>query len=333
MSFNLICTGDVMLGENVHHFKRGIVSRFGGKYTSLISDNVKEQLSTADLLLMNFEASLAEDDQLEKMTIDRAVYVAPVQSIELLKSIKTCVVVSVANNHFGQHGEISAAESIKKLEANGILVTGKNNRPLEIQKDGYQLSIYGVSLVKDNHFTGSYFKSNYNDLIDDLHLSEKSENEIRIISIHWGEEYFTLENENQRKLAGQLSAAGFDYIIGHHPHVIQPFSKIGNSSVIYSHGNFIFDQNFSGLTQKGLVSSISIPGGKTELFISQQRRFRVTGLKPVSSEQLEKFCKSAYHPKKPVMMRIRMKLELLKNFHELTWPIIHTFTSRMFFKK
>ena len=332
MSFKIICTGDVMLGENVHHFRRGIVSRFDGKYPSLISENVREQLSTADMLLMNFEASLAKDNQLKKMKIDRAVYVAPVQSLELLKSIKSQVVVSVANNHFGQHGTTSAKESIKILESNGILVTGKNNLPVEIEKNGFRASIYGVSLVKDNHFEGSYFKSSYSDLIADLKLSEKSANEVRIISIHWGEEYLTLENEKQRKLAGDLSAAGFDYIIGHHPHVIQPFSKIGDSSVIYSHGNFIFDQNFSGLTQKGLVSTISIPDGKTELFISQQRRFRVTALKQVSPEQLEKFCKSAYHPKKPVMMRIRMKLELLLKFYELNWPIIQTFTLRMFKK-
>lgn len=332
MSFKLICTGDVMLGENVHHFKRGIVSGFNGKYPLLISENVREQLSAADILLMNFEASLAKDNQLQKMKIDRAVYVAPVQSLELLKSIKTQVVVSVANNHFGQHGAASAKESIKILEANGILVAGKNNLPVEIEKNGYKSSIYGVSLVKDKHFSGSYFKSNYSDLIEDLQLSKKSEYEIRIISIHWGEEYFTLENEKQRKLAGELSAAGFDYIIGHHPHVIQPYSKIGNSSVIYSHGNFIFDQNFSGLTQKGLVSTISIPDDKTELFISQQRKFRVTGLKPVSPEQLEKFCKSAYHRGKPVMMRIKMKLELLLKFYELNWPIIQTFTLRMFKK-
>lgn len=329
MSFNIICTGDMMLGENVHHFQRGIVRKYWGKYPSLIADKVKKQLSAADLLLFNFEASLAKDEAMQKMGIERAVYVAPLQSLELLKTIGTQIIVNIANNHFGQHGLQSARDSIQFLESNGILVVGKSNVPLEIRRENHLLKIFGVSLVKDKHFEGAYFKSNYESLLTDLQLIPKPENEIWILSIHWGEEYLTLENKKQQILARELAGAGFDYIVGHHPHVVQPYARIGKTAVFYSHGNFIFDQNFSGLTQKGLVSMIRLPEGETELFLSRQKNFRLIDLKPISTDELTHLTKASFHRKQPAIMRIKMKLELLLRFYELNLSILRTFSGRL----
>lgn len=329
MSFKLVCSGDFMPGENVHHYRRGIVRKFSGKYPSLIADSVKKQLSYADFMLMNFEASLAEDIELQEMDIDRAVYVAPLQSLDLLKSIDTRVILNIANNHFGQHGLQSAASTIRHLESNGFLVTGKNNLPLEIIHDSQLLKIFGVSLVRDKHFEGAYFKSSYETIISDLQLGPKKENEIWLISIHWGEEYLTLPNKKQEILARELAGAGFDYIIGHHPHVVQPYAQIGKTSVFYSHGNFIFDQNFSQLTQKGLVSMIDLHESHIELFMSRQKKFKVIELVPISVESLMHFAKEAYSRRQPMKMRMRMKLELMLRFYELNYPILRTFTKRL----
>jgi poly-gamma-glutamate synthesis protein (capsule biosynthesis protein) len=179
--------------------------------------------------------------------------------------------------------------------------------------------------VKDKHYEGAYFKSSYETLLTDLQLIPKSENEIWIISIHWGEEYLTLENKKQQILAREIAGAGFDYIIGHHPHVVQPYARIGKTAVFYSHGNFIFDQNFSGLTQKGLVSQINLHNGETELFISRQRKFTLTEMKPVTTDELTLFTKASFHKKQPLLMRIKMKLELFLRFYELNFSIMRTF--------
>ncbi len=329
MSFKIVCAGDLMLGENVHHFHRGIVKKYWGKYPSLITDEVKKQLSAADLFLVNFEASLTEDETLQKMEIERAVYVAPLQSLDLLKTIKTQVVVNIANNHFGQHGLQSARKTIEHLESNGILVVGKSKLPLEVRREQHVLKIFGVSLVKDKHYEGAYFKSSYESLLTDLELFHKSENEIWILSIHWGEEYQTLENKKQQILARELAIAGFDYIVGHHPHVVQPYARIGKTAIFYSHGNFIFDQNFSNLTQKGLASMIRLPEGEIELFMSRQKNFRLLELKPISTDELTQFTKKSFHKKQPFIMRLKMKLELLLRFYELNLPILRTFTGRL----
>lgn len=83
MSISLISTGDVMLGENVHHFQRGIIKKL--KYSSLINKDVKDLFKEADFVIINLESSLAPDDHIKSRTINNGVYVAPVESIQLLK--------------------------------------------------------------------------------------------------------------------------------------------------------------------------------------------------------------------------------------------------------
>ncbi len=332
MSISLISVGDVMLGENVHHFRRGIIKKFGNKYSSLISGEVKNIFNEADFLFINLESSLAPGEHFDARTISNGVYVAPEESLQLIKELSPNVIANIANNHFSQHGYEQAMYAIKRAEQEGILVTGKDNLPLVIQQNNIVLKIWGTSLVKDSNECGAYFKSSYENLVDDINPGPKQSNEIRIISIHWGEEYYTKENEKQRILAGKLSEAGFDLILGHHPHVIQPVVKSGDTMVVYSHGNFIFDQNFSGLTQKGLICRFNFPNNKPNFLFSQQKGFRVVGINSISLDDLNAFCEQEYHIRKPLMMRIKMKFELFSHFYELNNSIIKTFLFRFFTK-
>lgn len=319
-----------MTGENVHHYGRGIPSKFKNKFRELISEEVIDVISEGDLLFLNFESALAHRNNLSGLPIDKAVYLAPLETLDLLNSLDIPIIANIANNHFAQHGPKVTDYTINQLERHGIIVIGKNNKPVELSKNGINFQIWGVSLVNDKSIYSSYFKSSYEDLIENLEKSEKVENEIRIISIHWGKEYNTIESNEQRELARKLSEQGFDIILGHHPHTIQPVSKIDDTWVIYSHGNFLFDQNFSSLTQKGLVAKITLPENEIELFISQQKNFKVVELMKVTIDELKKFCINNFSEREPLLMRIKMKLELLTHFYELNIPIITTFGRRLF---
>jgi poly-gamma-glutamate synthesis protein (capsule biosynthesis protein) len=48
-------------------------------------------------------------------------------------------------------------------------------------------------------------------------------------------------------------------IIGHHPHVVQDIQRYKNKPIIYSLGNFLFDQYFSAATEKGMYVLAHIP--------------------------------------------------------------------------
>ena len=322
-----------MLGENVHHFKRGIIKRYGQNYEMLATGSVIETLSKADLFLFNLESSLMPDEELPSRDIENGVYIAPESALNFFEEIKAIKVANIANNHFGQHGKETIDFSLSALKQNGIEVTGDTNQPLLIRIGNRNVKVWGVSLIKDNSFAGGYFKSSYEKLIGDLKLPVKEEDEIRIISIHWGEEYLTLENEQQKPLARDLSEAGFDLILGHHPHVVQPMKQIGSTRVIYSHGNFIFDQDFSKVTRTGLIFQFDFANDKQNLLFSHQKRHRVYKTSATTPDHLHRYCIKKYHRFMPFFMRILMKLELIVHFYTLNRSVVGIFGKRFLLRK
>ena len=86
--------------------------------------------------------------------------------------------------------------------------------------------------------------------------------DMAIVSMHWGEEYQLRSNKFQQEIGRALVEAGADIIIGHHPHVIQEIERYKNGWIAYSLGNFIFDQNFSEETMKGLMLKVKIQNKK-----------------------------------------------------------------------
>jgi capsule synthesis protein PGA_cap len=61
-----------------------------------------------------------------------------------------------------------------------------------------------------------------------------------------------LPTPDQRRWARRMAEAGADLIVGHHPHVLQPFEAIGGVPVFYSLGNFLFsDMYWRGCSKQG----------------------------------------------------------------------------------
>jgi poly-gamma-glutamate synthesis protein (capsule biosynthesis protein) len=68
-----------------------------------------------------------------------------------------------------------------------------------------------------------------------------------VVSMHWGEEYEQGITAEQERLAALLAGHGADLILGHHPHVVEPYAYIpradgGTTLCFYSLGNFISAQ-------------------------------------------------------------------------------------------
>ncbi len=74
-----------------------------------------------------------------------------------------------------------------------------------------------------------------------------------IVSMHAGNEYMESRSESQKNFAHAAIDAGAEMVIGHHPHVVQTLEKYHGKYIFYSLGNFVFDQNFSEETNKGLM--------------------------------------------------------------------------------
>jgi poly-gamma-glutamate capsule biosynthesis protein CapA/YwtB (metallophosphatase superfamily) len=57
--------------------------------------------------------------------------------------------------------------------------------------------------------------------------------------VHWGNNYQPIRPE-QRRVAERFANAGYDLVIGHHPHSSQPVEIVNGVPVLYSLGNFVF---------------------------------------------------------------------------------------------
>ncbi|MCR9251955.1 MAG: CapA family protein [bacterium] len=82
----------------------------------------------------------------------------------------------------------------------------------------------------------------------DLERAKQSKPDKIIVITHWGYEYKSLPNKQQKDLADYMVKNGADIIIGMHPHVLQPMENYYDTLLkkdvvkVYSLGNFISNQ-------------------------------------------------------------------------------------------
>lgn len=331
MSLKICSVGDIMLGENIHHFGRGIPRQYAGRYAELCSQDVRQRINTTDLLIANCECSLLPDGEWDDTGLLRRIYAAPESALSFFEGMRPVCVLNVANNHFGQHGAASVEFTLRKLEAAGMHVAGRDRHPCVITIGGRIVRIWGVSTVEDPASDpGSYARCSIEALADFCELpAQKAQNEYWILSVHWGKEYRLLPDSEQRDAVAMLAAKGFDLILGHHPHVIQPAGQIESCTVVYSHGNFVFDQNFSRITQQGLLAVTDLESRQLQLYRTRQERFAVADADEFSMTALQEFCKRKDIRLRPLLMRAAMKLELVRNFFNVPWAVWKYFGTRL----
>lgn len=63
-----------------------------------------------------------------------------------------------------------------------------------------------------------------------------------VVSLHWGEERFSIPSPVQIDQARALVEAGASMVLGHHPHVLQGTETWEGAPIVYSLGNFIADE-------------------------------------------------------------------------------------------
>ncbi|PIU24317.1 hypothetical protein COT12_01655, partial [Candidatus Berkelbacteria bacterium CG08_land_8_20_14_0_20_39_8] len=168
--------------------------------------------------------------------------------------------VSLANNHTNNAGNSGFATTKSMLSKSEIKYFGQ---PQGFNKDASILQIDGpipttiIGIMALDSFDQAAMESSIK--------VEKAAGCTIIIFPHWGTEYAPKHSISQEQLAKSWISAGADIIIGSHPHVVEDFQLIDGKPVIYSLGNFVFDQFFSQETQEGLVVAGTISKDKITL--------------------------------------------------------------------
>jgi poly-gamma-glutamate capsule biosynthesis protein CapA/YwtB (metallophosphatase superfamily) len=206
-------------------------------------------LQSADLTIGNLEVTLGGSPYKGYPQFS-----APDQVATQLKMSGFDVLVT-ANNHCVDRGRKGLQRTISVLDTLALLHTGtfvdslqrKSHCPLLIEKNGITLSLlnytYGTNGIPIP------FPTVVN-LIDtalikeDLILARDQKTDAIIVFMHWGNEYQSLPNAFQKRVAELCFREGAKLVIGAHPHVVQPmeWNKEKDRLIAYSLGNFVSGQ-------------------------------------------------------------------------------------------
>jgi poly-gamma-glutamate capsule biosynthesis protein CapA/YwtB (metallophosphatase superfamily) len=256
--YTILAGGDIMMDRGVE----GKIKKLNKNY-DFSFDLIRDELRLVDIMFANLEGSIsdvgADTGKPYSFRFEPAVAGA--------LSSAGINIVSLANNHMLDWGRESLCATTKHLDAVGINYVGAGCDSDQAEKP-YITTLGNTRigfLAYTEFYQGAHATENRPGMsewdmkkialdINDL----KKEVDVVLISMHWGEEYKHRATDNQVLLGQQLVDAGADVVIGHHPHVDQEIERYNNGWIIYSLGNFVFDQSWSDETMQGLLAEIQI---------------------------------------------------------------------------
>ncbi len=170
--------------------------------------------------------------------------------------------LSVANNHAMDYGRPALADTLSGLEAQQIVPVGAGRTYAEavhgriIRKGRLRIGFLGFSAFPS--VAGIYSPSEPSvAVMSDERLTQcvrdlKRRCDLVVVSCHWGLEGVTHHSRMQERLAHRAIDAGASLVLGHHPHVPQEIERYHGGVIVYSLGNFVFDE-FSRGGNSGLL--------------------------------------------------------------------------------
>lgn len=270
-TINMALTGDIMCHNTIYN---DAFNKQTNTYDfSYIFDDIKYNIQTADIAIGNLETTFAGSS---KGYSSYPTFNTPESLAYTLKKVGFDV-LSTANNHCYDKGYSGIESTINYLDDADISHTGtfkseeeqnkilvKNIKGIQIAFLSFTYGTNGITVPSDKSYSVNLIDK---DLIKkQLDLAKKQNPDMICVSMHWGIEYQTTPNSEQKDLADFLFKNGADIIIGNHPHVLQNFEKReitlddGTSKdglVIYSLGNLLADQN-KKYTRDSAIMNVSV---------------------------------------------------------------------------
>lgn len=256
-TINVAITGDIMCHNTI--FNDAFNSSTGSYDFSYIFEDIKYYIQTADIAVGNLETTFAGS---QKKYSGYPTFNTPEQLAYNLKKVGFDV-VSTANNHCYDSGYKGLESTIDYLDDADISHTGtfkseesqntvliKSVKGIKIAFLSFTYGTNGIPVPSDKTYSVNLIDTKL--ISNQLTLAKEQNPDLICVCMHWGEEYQTTPNLEQKNLAKFLFENGADIIIGNHPHVIQPMEKreitltdgtTKEGFIVYSLGNFLADQN------------------------------------------------------------------------------------------
>ena len=238
----LILIGDIMLGRYVETLMR----MHGWGYPFETIDGV---LADADAVIGNLEGPIIAGPQ----TPDESLVFEFEPEVAAAMADHHITAVSIDNNHGLDQGSAGVDATRSHLAVVGITPFGdpreKDGGYASLPVSGYSMGLISINLVGARAVPQKVL---------DVVSASRDRDDLVIVFPHWGSEYSTTHSAAQEEQANELASAGANAVVGHHPHVVQDIQMIDEVPVIYSLGNFIFDQYFSEETERSLLVRLTL---------------------------------------------------------------------------
>jgi Bacterial capsule synthesis protein PGA_cap len=179
-------------------------------------------------------------------------------------------VVSVANNHSGDYGQLAFIDMVYHLPGHGITPLGGGadlalaHAPVIRTVHTTTVGFLAYCEIAPNSFAATATTPGHAWLDPTLMRADiaalRSRVDFIIVFTHWGIEYQTLADADQQAMAHLAIDAGADLVVGAHPHVRQPSELYLGKPIIYSLGNFVFDEMPGYEESRGNVLELTLQG-------------------------------------------------------------------------
>ena len=240
----LLATGDGLIHSVIYrsYYKNGVYD-----FTDAVK-YVKDIVKDYDIAYYNQETPTGNDSIAYS---GYPMFYTPSAYVDAMRAVGFNA-VSLASNHSLDKGEKGILNTVKYFKTTDMLYNGmndseemRNNFTIKEKNNitytmlSYTTKTNGLSTPKGkSYLLNTYDKEQVKKDIEAV----RDKVDVLIVAMHWGIEYIDMPNDEEKEIAEYLSSLGVDIIIGNHPHILQPITKIGDTIVMYSLGNFISNQ-------------------------------------------------------------------------------------------
>lgn len=256
---------------------------------TLLSEDILIFFHSADHVLANVEGALIAQEHAEDVN-NKGIFFHTMNpdATKLLDKIQTDI-WNFANNHTMDAGAGGILNARKLAAERNVQTIGAGPNIEEASRPVYLDEAGGIGLIGVGYMPTCVRAADEKAGVfgwDELELIEKKMKEVKekcrwcVVICHGGEEFTTLPAPYTRGLYIQYLELGADIVVSHHPHVPMNYERIGDKTIFYSLGNFIFDTDYQRAqpnTDIGVLLKIS--------FKEDSYAFEALGTKIIRGEE------------------------------------------------
>jgi poly-gamma-glutamate synthesis protein (capsule biosynthesis protein) len=224
----------VVLVGDLMRTRRGEVPR--------VDPRLRRVVGGADLVVGNCEGPVSGEPERRRLTLKERLH--PRFLVDLLAELGADprrTVLSVANNHSGDHGREGLDETVELLTGLGVTVAGLATAPIATARAG-ELEVGVVAwttwMNREAFAPGSGVARERQIAAEDWgELRRLGRLDTLVAFPHWGWELRHVPGREVLERVDRLLEQGFDLVAGHHPHVLHPVEVRDGRLVASSLGN------------------------------------------------------------------------------------------------